>query len=241
VKRAGAVVFLILATAAPAAAQYRVVEAPPAPAFLSRFDFHLSAAALASGDEQFMWDTHWGGDFDLVDYVIGRMTFSADFQAVLGGEFQPFDPNQGNYTLTASSSVHRPKTFGIAWNVLGVRVLKDLARERLTTSLRTDVGVVTQRAHMDYRWIANLDIVTRMPLSPRFGWFGRLYGDAYGVTKDIAGRSGQQGGGIEAGVRLGGSESALEFFVGYGKVVDANAIDRLPGQWGFAGFRLLSD
>jgi hypothetical protein len=29
----------------------------------------------------------------------GRLTFVANYQAVLGDEFHPFDPNQGNYTI----------------------------------------------------------------------------------------------------------------------------------------------
>ena len=79
--------------------------------FLSRYDFHLSAAGLGSDDHaRFMWDTHWGGDFDLVDYVNGRLSFLVDYQAVLGNEFRPFDPNQGNYTLEVSGSVRLGRT-----------------------------------------------------------------------------------------------------------------------------------
>ena len=45
-----------------------------------------------------------GGDFDLVDYVYGRLAILADYEAVLGDELQLFDPNQASYTLEVSVS-----------------------------------------------------------------------------------------------------------------------------------------
>src|SRR5205807_2455069 len=98
---------LTLIVAVPVAAQTQqpVIAPPPAtPEFLSRYDFHLSAAALlvstptpapAVPDQRFSWDTHFGGSFDVVDYLVGRTAVMIDYQAVLGDEFRPFDPNQG--------------------------------------------------------------------------------------------------------------------------------------------------
>src|SRR5216117_2673305 len=57
------------------------VPAPSDPEFLSRFDFHLSAAALASGNDDFAWDAHFGGSFDIVDYVVGRASLIVDYQS----------------------------------------------------------------------------------------------------------------------------------------------------------------
>ena len=71
---------------------------------MSRYDFHLSAAAVAVNDPRFSWETHFGGDIDVADYVVGRSSILVDYEAVLGDEFRAFDPNQGNYTLEASSS-----------------------------------------------------------------------------------------------------------------------------------------
>jgi hypothetical protein len=250
---------LAFAIPAPLSAQYRVTEAPAEPAFLSRYDFHLSAAALASGDDRFLWDTHWGGDFDLVDYVSGRVTLLADYQAVLGNQFQPFDPNQGNYTLAAASSVRlptaelvlffnhvsrhlgdRPKEFGIAWNVIGVRAMKDVTVGSSIISMRLEGGKVTHRAYVDYTWTSGLEVAVRRPVSPRVGWFGRIDGEVYGRTPRVAGRHGAVGGGhAETGVRLAGVSGALELFVGYGRVVDADPIDRQPGHWAYGGFRVL--
>ena len=94
-----------LTFAARAAAQTRsllVARARDAE-FLPRYDFHLVRRRRSPSDDdpRFSWDTHFGGDFDFVDYVAGRATFVADYEAVLGSEFRPFDPNQGNYTLEA--------------------------------------------------------------------------------------------------------------------------------------------
>src|SRR5262245_28929770 len=81
-----------------------VPQAPVEAQFMSRFDFHMSAAGLNEPDPRFSWDTHWGGDFDFADYVRGRLMFLADYQVVLGREIRLFDPNQGNYTLEVSGS-----------------------------------------------------------------------------------------------------------------------------------------
>ena len=80
---------LALFVTSPAAAQQPLASPPPAsPQFLSRYDFHLSAAALAHDDQRYSWDTHFGGEIDVVDYVVGRTTTILDYQAVLGNEFR---------------------------------------------------------------------------------------------------------------------------------------------------------
>src|SRR5262245_55487119 len=102
--------------------------------FMSRFSFHMPAAGMSDPDPRFSWDTHWGGDFDFIDYVHGRLTFLADYQVVLGYESRHFDPNQGNYNLAMSTSLRvkgnefaavlhhvsrhlsdRPNPYAIAW------------------------------------------------------------------------------------------------------------------------------
>ena len=246
--------------ASTAIAQPIVPPTPDSSEFLSRYDVRLSAAALAHEDQRFSWDTHWGGDLDLVDYVKGRLTFLADYQAVLGDEFQPFDPNQGNYTLEVAGSVRarsaevvfvfhhvsrhlgdRPKRFGIAWNVLGARFLKDIQLRATTVSVLAEAGYVTNRAYVDYLWTSGLDLRLFRQVSPRLGWFGRVRGDWVGVDEDRVGRSGQQGGNLEAGIRLGGPGGVIELFAGYSKVFDADPIDRQSQQWALAGFRVLND
>ena len=82
-------------------------EPPSTPQFMTRFDFEIVANALSGEDPHFSWDTHWVGNFDFVDYVYGRLSFEADYQAILGEEFRPFDPYQSNYYLSAAASYRR--------------------------------------------------------------------------------------------------------------------------------------
>jgi len=42
------------------------------------YDFHLSAARLNIDDPRFVWDTRFGGDLDVVDYVSGRLSLLID-------------------------------------------------------------------------------------------------------------------------------------------------------------------
>ena len=137
--------------------------APAAPDLLSRYDFHLSASALNTDLPPFKWETHFGGDIDVFDYVKGRTSILADLEAVLGDEFRPFDPNQNNYTLEASTSARidttevaamfhhvsrhlsdRPKRFAVAWNVLGARVLKRFSPEAYTIDVVAIGGKIVQ-------------------------------------------------------------------------------------------------
>jgi hypothetical protein len=257
--RAIAVASFVLVTAAtPVRAQQPLAEAPTAPAFMSRFDFQMWAAALREDDQRFTWDTHWAGDFDLVDYVAGRLTFLADYEAVLGEEFRPFDPYQSNYYLAVSASVRtRPAEFAfvfhhvsrhlgdrakresVAMNAMLGRVLRRVELGGGTLDVKGDLGPVVERAIVDYTWMGSLDLVLRRPVSPRVGVYGRAFGNTYGVDEEIAGRGQQTGGRIEAGVRLGGTDGAIELFGGYERVIDADPLDRLSRQWAFAGFRLL--
>jgi hypothetical protein len=264
VARALAGAAFVVMVVSPAVAQQPLPDPPQQVEFMSRYDFHLAAAGLGSDDPaRFMWDTHWGGDFDLVDYVKGRLSFLVDYQAVLGNELRPFDPNQGNYTLEFAGSGRlgrtelvgafhhvsrhlsdRPKGQAIAMNVLEARLLRQFAVRATTIDVRANVGKVLQRAYVDYTWIGDLDVTARRRLTPRLGAYGRIFGELYGVdTQDdppLPRRDAQRGGRIEAGVRLSGRGGALELFAGYERVIDADPFDRQPRQWPFAGFRLVN-
>ena len=211
-------------------------------------------------DPRFSWDTHWGGSVDVVDYVGGRLAVIIDYQAVLGSEFQPFDPYQGNYTLEASGSVRlgpttevvgiyhhvsrhfsdRPKRVAIAWNVLGGRVLQRFTKEHTTLDLDIEGGRTVSRAYVDYTWVAEMNVLGRHQISDRVGAFARLNGQLFAVSGIVPDRGTQSGGLIEGGVRFVGKGGALELFAGIEKRVDADPLDRQPQHWGFAGFRLLS-
>ena len=252
--------FLAIASSAPARAQQPLADPPSSKQFMGRFDFEMIANALAADDRRFSWDTHWVGSFDLVDYVRGRLTFLADYQAMLGSELQPFDPNQSKYTLEVSSSVRagltevagvllhvsrhrgdRPKDFGIAINVLAGRIMRQFDLGRGTLALRVDAGKVIEHSYADYTWMAATEAIIRRPVTPNVGVFARGYGEACAVDSAIAGRDRQQGGRVEGGVRFSGSRGAIELFGGYERVIDADQLDRQAREWAFGGFRLASN
>jgi hypothetical protein len=257
---------VLLLCAAPLYAQHEPLSNPPStPQFLSRYDFRMAAAALSGDHERFRWDTHWRGEFDLVDYVRGRMTFLGDYQAVLGNEFRPFDPYQSNYTLAVSGSLrfgpteligvihHVSRHLGdrvkkrpdgsdetIAINVLVGRVLRRIRAGATEVDVRAEIGRVIERAYMDYTWNTVADVTARRAVTDRTAVYARGILELLGVDREIAERGRQHGHRIEAGVRVFGTRAALELFGGYERVIDADPLDRLPRNWGFAGFRLLN-
>lgn len=259
VGHAAAAAWLLVTLAVPAAAQQTPASTPTAPGFLTRYDFHLTATALAVEDKRFSWIARFGGDLDLIDYLRGRTAILVDYEAVLGDELRAFDPNQGNYALEASSSVRagrteivgafhhvsrhlgdRPKQFAIAWNTLGARVLRRWSHDATTVDVNVDGAFVIQKAYVDYTWIGQADLTVRRLFTPGVGVFARGSGQLFGVDPLLARRERQMGGLVEAGVRLRGSAGAIELFAGYEKRVDADPLDREPRHWGMAGFRLLS-
>ncbi len=234
-------------------------NAASSPAFMPRYDFVMSAAALGHEDQRFTWDAHWAGDFDLVDYVRGRTTFVLDYQTILGSEFRPFDPYQSNYLLEAISTARLPrgvevggilnhvsrhlgdrfKRVAVAENSVGVRVWKNAAFKGQTTlALRGDLRKVIARAYDDYTWISNLDMTLRRQVRRRASIYGRVVADGILVDPTIAQRNRQYGGRAEVGVTTAGERGAVEFFGGFERMIDADPLDRVPRKWAFFGFRL---
>jgi hypothetical protein len=226
---------------------------------MTHYNFHLSAAALADDDRRFKWETHFGGDFDLLDYVYGRTNVLIDYEAVLGNEFRPFDPYQSNYTLEASSSIRageteiagvfhhlsrhlgdRPKRFAIAFNALGVRGLRRVPLGSGTLDVQASVGRILQHSYVDYTWTGDADAVLRRPVNGRVDVYGHLFGRVYGVNPAVAGRGTQSEGRVEGGVRLKGPAGAVEMFAAFERRIDADPIDRQPHEWALVGFRIVN-
>lgn len=263
IRRAAMAACLCLTFASAASAQ--LTQPPgfaPSPAsndFLTRYDFHLSAAKLVNIDDpRFIWDTHFGGDLDVYDYVNGRATLLIDYQAVLGDQIRAFDPIQGNYTLEVSGSVRagateiagvfhhvsrhlgdRPKVFPIAWNVLGARVMRRVTVSGTTADITVGGGRLVQHSSVDYTWTGNLDLLIRRPIHERAGVFVRGTGEIFDTDSKLSTRGRLEGGKAEAGLRLNGRGGALELFAGYERRIDADPIDGQSHNWGFVGFRLL--
>ena len=251
--------FTLPALVTPAAAQMLASPAPVGPGFVTQYDFHLTAIALSIDDERFSWDARFGGDLDLIDYVVRRASISADYQVFLGNEIRAFDPNQGNYTLEASSSLRvgpteivgvfhhvsrhlsdRPKRVAIAWNTIGARLLRRWGLADTTIDLNVDAARIVQNAQVDYTWIGQVDVLVRRSLTPRVGAYVQGAGQIFGVNPLLAGRMRQTGGMGEAGIKLNGRAGAIELFAGYERRVDASPLGRQPLHWGKAGFRLVN-
>jgi len=260
---------VLIVTAGSAAAQQQpIVEpAPEKPEFFSRYDFHMTIDRLMRSqspleklvDQRFSWDSHFGGSFDLVDYVVGRASATVDYEAVMGSEYRPFDPNPGNYILEASVSGRvspategaaifhhvsrhlsdRPNRLAVAWNLLGARFLHRAEAGSSTVDVAVEGGRVVARAFVDYTWLGEANLLLRHPLNGSVGVFAHGTGQLFAVDESAA-RGTQAGGRIEAGIRLKGRGGAMELFGGFEKRVDAYPLDRVPQRWGVAGLRLLS-
>ena len=233
-------------------------QTAPAGRFLPKSAFDFSWAALASGDPRFSWDADLGIDLDVVDYAIGRLTFVADYEAVLGSERRAFDLNHGNYTLESAASVrHRGAEYSaafhhvsrhlsdrespniVAWNVLDLRAARQVAVARSTLDAQLAWGRVLQRNFADYAWTADLRLTLRRPVGTRSGLFASAWGGLVGVDPTKAGRERLCGSRLEAGWRLNGRAAALELFAGYERRIDAYPLERRRARWFAFGFRFV--
>jgi len=266
VRRAALAACLILVAFRPAFAQgpgtqggtTLIKSIPDEPTFMPRADFHLSAAALSTDDQRFKWEAHFGGDVDIVDYVYGRIRLAGDYQAVLGNEFRPFDPNQGNYPLETSASIRvqgfeisgvmhhesrhlsdRPKRSSVDWNTLGGRVMRNFQLGPTVIEAEAGFGGVVKHSFVDYQWVGDADVLVRHTVTPVVDVYGRATGTLFGVDGTQP-RGNQRGGRAEVGVRLNGRAGAVELFAGVERMVDAYPLERVPQTWPFAGFRLVS-
>jgi hypothetical protein len=236
---------------------------------LSRYDFRLSIAHLMPStpdppprapDERFSWDSHFGGSFDFADLVVVRLGVTADYQAVMGSEYRPFDPNQGSYTLEGFVSARvapdtevagifhhvsrhlsdRPKEFAVAYNEIGARVMRRQTFGTTTVDLDVEGGRAVQHSYVDYTWLGEAQLLVRHPVNERLGVFVHGSGQMFLVNELVAARGTQAGGLVEAGIRMNGRAGVLEIFAGYEKRVDGDPLDRLSQRWGLLGFRVLS-
>jgi hypothetical protein len=132
----------------------------------------------------------------------------------------------------------RPKSDSVAYNALIVRVLKRIERRGETIDVTGNIGPVVARAWADYNWLGNVDVTVRRPLRPALTWYGRGFGETYGVDEDVAGRGQQWGGRLEGGLRFSRKAAAIDVFGGFERMIDADPLDRLTRQWALAGFRL---
>ena len=253
------VVVIVSAVAAPAYADDGDVPPPPVRIrFMPRYDFHLSADRLSSGDPRFVWDTNFGGEVDLVDYGIGRATFTGNFESVLGNEFRSFDPNQGNYLLDNSLSLRehgleaaalfhhtsrhlsdRFKRAPVAWNMFGVRVQRAVAGRGIAIHVKGDLLRSLVKNNVDYDWEANSDVHVAVPLRAALSFVSAARLQLIGVDATQH-RGTQTGGRAEAGVRFAGEKGAIELIVAAERRIDPYPLELSTLSWVSAGFRFVS-
>lgn len=251
----------LLAGASPAAAP---PPAPPTPQastaieILPRYTFHLAAEHLSGDDPRFVWDTNFGGELDLIDYVAGRMTFVANYQAILGEQFRRFDPSQGNYILAGALSLRPPgvevaavfhhesrhlsdrfKRQAVDWNMIGARVSAAPTRGRIQFQGRADLRGVVQKSLVDYRWELDTDARAHLRITPMAGLFAGGGVRVLGVDGTQS-RGTQHGARGEGGVRLEGRGAAVELFVAGEQRIDPYPLEFSKATWFTAGFRLVS-
>ena len=226
--------------------------------FLPRSAFHLSAEHLSGDDVQFVWDTNFGGELDVVDYGTGRATFVANYQAILGDEFRSFDPNQGNYILSGSSSwrtmglelagvfyhqsrhlADRANRLPVAWNMFGGRVQRPFTAGRTHSDVRVDVRGTVQKSFVDYTWEIDSGVRTDVQIRPGIGVL--VTGDLRLLGTDGSQNRGNQTGfRAEGGVRAEGRAGAMELFLAVEHRVDPYPLEFGTASWVTVGFRLVS-
>lgn len=246
-----------LACAAPLAAQ----TAAPSPAveFIPRAAFHMSAEQFFGVDDRrFRYDTNFGGELDVIDYGAGRLTFAANYQAILGDELRKFDPNQGNYILEGSLSARlqsleiagvlyhqsrhlsdRPKDFPVDWNMLGVRVRRALLLGATHLDARADLRRTFLRSYVDYTWELDGRVRADYVIRPGIGVLAAGAFRHLGVdgSRD---RGSQSGFRAEGGVRFDGRAGAIELFAATERRIDPYQLEFGAETWATVGFRLLT-
>jgi hypothetical protein len=239
---------------------------PPAPSttnndvhFMPRAAFYLWAEKLSGEDEGYEWDANFGGDLDIVDYTTGRLTFYANYQVIMGGEFRRFDPNQGNYILGGTLSRRARNGFeyafnfhhesrhlsdrfnrvAVAWNMAGGRVSRVILYGPARFDVRVDARVSVAKAFVDYNWEIDSSVRSDVKVRPKVGLL--FAGDLRKLGVDGSqNRDGPIGFRAEAGVHFVGGAGAMEFFV-----AGEHRIDPYPLEFGSinfvtVGFRLLT-
>jgi hypothetical protein len=243
--------FVFIASVPPASAQQPIQ-------FLPRFDFHLGAEYLSDDDNRFSWDADLGGEVDVIDYGIGRVTFTTNYEVVMGSQLRRFDPNQGNYILAGSASARaagfelagmfyhqsrhladRPKIGAVDWNMVGARIARDTTRGRTAWQARADARHVIQKSFVDYEWELDAEGRGRMALVPHVSLISAGGVRVIGVD-GTRNRGTQTGFLAEGGVRFEGDVAAMEFFVAVERRIDPFPVEFGTVTWLKTGFRVLT-
>ena len=239
------------------------VQAPPdnpegAVVWLPTYHFHLNMAHLSHDSPRYNWDANYGGELGIVAVGRTQLTFVANYQAVLGEEFHPFDPNQGNYTIDGVISTRvkglyvaglfhhlsrhladRPKRPPVDWNMFGGRVGAMFTRNRTDVEARVDLLGAILKTNVDY----NVEMHAGVRVHQRvYGTFG-LIGSAMLreiKTNGVGNRGTQTGGRADGGFRISGKAATVELYLAIEKVIDPYPTEFGTMRYASVGMRLLT-
>jgi hypothetical protein len=231
--------------------------------FLPNYHFHLNMAHLSSDSPRYNWEANYGGEFGIVAYGRTQLTFVANYQAVLGEEFHPFDPNQGNYTIDGVLSTRvkgvyvagvfhhlsrhladRPKRPPVDWNMMGGRVGTQFTRGGTDVEARFDLLGSILKTNVDYDWELHTGVRVHHRVYGTLGLIGAAQ-LRHVVTNELFNRGNQTGGRGEGGFRVSGRAATVELYLAVERVIDPYPTvpgPSVPGTETYAsvGMRLLS-
>jgi hypothetical protein len=252
------VVAVLLAPALSAWAQAPSIPSGDGPEFFPRYDFHLTAEHLSGEDPRFVWDTNFGGELDLIRYRDARLSFVANYEAILGEQFRKFDPTQGNYILSGSTTTviggfevgpvfyhqsrhlsDRFKRDAVDWNMLGGRVARRVTSGPRMVEARVDLRRTLLKSSVDYEWELDTGFRATYSLHPHVALVGGAGLRHLGVDGTRQ-RGGQTGGRADGGVRFQGTSGAIELFLAAERRIDPYPLEFGTDSWVMVGMRLLS-
>jgi hypothetical protein len=237
----------------------RLAALDPPSGFLTSAGFHLGVEALSNRDARFDWDGDFGGDVDVVDFGAGRLNAALNYELVMGGILQPFDPIYHNYAIGLLGTVRvaraevglrfehvsrhlgdRPKAFGLAWNALGAEVGVRRRNGRHDWQLRVRALGMIMRDAVDYTAELGAEGVWRYAWRSRAALFGAGTLKVLAVEQRLWDRGSQTGARVEGGVHLAGSAASLELFAAAERRVDPDPMAPGAQSWVVAGFRVVN-
>jgi hypothetical protein len=264
------IIALVFASATQASAQTAPLPAPfsgDTNGFMTRGDWLLSVAPMASGDPVFAWSVRQRFDVDVAHYPRGRVNLFFDNEIVMGRERREFDFNHGNTMFESSASarvgggvdaslvfhhvsrhlIDRPASNTVAWHTVAGRVERPFAIGRSVVTPTAEYHRVVQHTYVDYKWLSQFTLRLDQAFESRVRVFATVSGGLVGVDPaevDELGkalnRDRQAGGRVEAGVHIPGLKAALDLFAAFERRVDGYPLARVPSSWFEAGFRLAS-
>ena len=255
--RCGIILLILFGRSLSAVAQDQPPSDTGGTEFFPRYDFHLTAELLAHEDPRFVWDTNFGGEIDAVRHRGTRLTFVANYQAMLGEQFRAFDPNQGNYILSGELTTRvagievgpvfyhqsrhlsdRFKRQAVDWNMLGGMLGKTVEEGPTRVDARADLRGTVQRTYVDYRWELDTRVRVSQRLSPHVVAVGGGSLRLLGVdgSRDRGGQFGFRG---DAGLGFEGRAGSIELFVALERRIDPYQLEFNTATWASVGMRLL--